>query len=90
LFDCIGQEAENAAATLKQEKCYFGKLTFPYEEEAGDVVFAKQLASLGDIYVNDALNCSERTPTTIMAFFESKMLRIIIIKEIESLNKVKQ
>jgi 3-phosphoglycerate kinase len=40
--DCIGQEAENAAAALNQAKCCIENLRFHSEEEAGDVV-AKQL-----------------------------------------------
>jgi phosphoglycerate kinase len=52
------------------------------------VAFAEQLASLGDIYVNDALNCSQSAcSTTIIAQF-LKNVSITIGKEIESLNKV--
>ena len=53
--DCIGHVAENAAKHLKPgEILLLENLRFYKEEEAGDVDFAKQLAGLGDIYVNDA------------------------------------
>jgi phosphoglycerate kinase len=35
--DCIGQEAENAAAALKSERCCYWNLRFHSEEEAGGV-----------------------------------------------------
>jgi phosphoglycerate kinase len=54
-------------------------LRFHSEEEAGDVAFAKQLASLGDIYVNDAFGTlTEHASTTIMQFFEKKNASVTI------------
>jgi phosphoglycerate kinase len=91
--DCIGEEAENAAAELKPgEVLLLENLRFHSEEEAGDVGFAKQLAALGDIYVNDAFGTAHRAhaSTTIIAqFFENKKcFGLLLAKEIESLNKV--
>ena len=91
--DCIGQVAKNAAAHLKQgQVLLLENLRFYKEEEAGDVSFAKQLASLGDIYVNDAFGTAHRAhaSTTIIAqFFPStKCFGALLAKEIESLNKV--
>ena len=91
--NCIGQEAENAAAALQSgEVLLLENLRFHSEEEEGDVAFAKQLASLGDIYVNDAFGTAHRAhaSTTIIAqFFESeKCFGLLLAKEIESLNKV--
>jgi phosphoglycerate kinase len=91
--DCIGKEAENAAADLKPgEILLLENLRFHSEEEAGDVAFAKHLASLGDIYVNDAFGTAHRAhaSTTIIAqFFEDKKcFGLLLAKEIESLNKV--
>jgi len=67
-------------------------LRFYAEEEAGDVAFAKELASLGDIYVNDAFGTAHRAhaSTTIIAQFfpEHKCFGLLLAKEIESLNKV--
>jgi phosphoglycerate kinase len=91
--DCIGEEAENAAAELKPgEVLLLENLRFHSEEEAGDAGFAKQLAALGDIYVNDAFGTAHRAhaSTTIIAqFFENKKcFGLLLAKEIESLNKV--
>ncbi|KVV13505.1 phosphoglycerate kinase [Flavobacterium sp. TAB 87] len=91
--DCIGEEAKNAAANLKPgEVLLLENLRFHAEEEAGDVAFAKELASLGDIYVNDAFGTAHRAhaSTTIIAqFFPiAKCFGLLLAKEIESLNKV--
>jgi len=91
--DCIGKEAENAAAELQPgQVLLLENLRFHSEEEAGDIAFAKQLAALGDIYVNDAFGTAHRAhaSTTIIAqFFENKKcFGLLLAKEIESLNKV--
>ncbi|GAA4761289.1 MULTISPECIES: phosphoglycerate kinase [Flavobacterium] len=91
--DCIGHVAENAAHHLKQgEVLLLENLRFYNEEEAGDVEFSKKLASLGDIYVNDAFGTAHRAhaSTTIIAQFfpENKCFGLLLAKEIESLNKV--
>jgi phosphoglycerate kinase len=91
--DCIGKEAENAAAALKSgEVLLLENLRFHSEEEAGEVGFAKQLAALGDVYVNDAFGTAHRAhaSTTIIAqYFENKKcFGLLLAKEIESLNKV--
>ena len=53
--DCIGDVAQTAAKNLQPGQILLlENLRFYKEEEAGDVAFAKELASLGDIYVNDA------------------------------------
>ncbi|MBU2061475.1 MAG: phosphoglycerate kinase, partial [Bacteroidetes bacterium] len=53
--ESTGDVAKNAAANLKPGGVILlENLRFHSEEEAGDVAFAKELASLGDIYVNDA------------------------------------
>lgn len=91
--DCIGNIAENAVANLKPgEVLLLENLRFYKEEEAGDIEFSKKLASLGDIYVNDAFGTAHRAhaSTTIIAQFfpESKCFGLLLAKEIESLNKV--
>jgi phosphoglycerate kinase len=54
-------------------------LRFHSEEEAGDVAFAKQLAALGDIYVNDAFGTAQHASTTIIAqFLKTKNVSVII------------
>ncbi len=59
--DCVGPAAERAAAALKNgEAALLENLRFHPEEEKNDARFAKQLASLGEIYVNDAFSCAHR------------------------------
>jgi len=91
--DCRGTVAQNAASNLKPgEVLLLENLRFYEEEEAGDVSFSKDLASLGDIYVNDAFGTAHRAhaSTTIIAQFfpESKCFGLLLAKEIESLNRV--
>ena len=91
--DCVGEIAEKAAKNLQPgQVLLLENLRFYAEEEAGDVGFAKQLASLGDIYVNDAFGTAHRAhaSTTILAQFfpEHKCFGALLAKEIESLNKV--
>jgi phosphoglycerate kinase len=91
--DCIGEIAEKAANNLKAgEVLLLENLRFYKEEEAGDLEFSKKLASLGDIYVNDAFGTAHRAhaSTTIIAQFfpNHKCFGMLLAKEIESLNKV--
>ena len=91
--DCIGEIAVNATKNLKQgEVLLLENLRFYSEEEAGDENFAKELASLGDIYVNDAFGTAHRAhaSTTIIAKFfpNHKCFGLLLAKEIESLNRV--
>jgi phosphoglycerate kinase len=91
--DCVGEIAEKAAENLQPgQVLLLENLRFYAKEEAGDVAFAKQLASLGDIYVNDAFGTAHRAhaSTTIIAqfFSENKCFGALLAKEIESLNKV--
>ena len=59
--DCIGPEAEKAAALLREgEILLLENLRFHPEEEANDSAFAARLAALGDIYVNDAFGTAHR------------------------------
>jgi phosphoglycerate kinase len=91
--DCIGKEAEKAVANLQPGQILLlENLRFYAEEEAGDVDFAKELASFGDIYVNDAFGTAHRAhaSTTIIAQFfpVEKCFGFLLAREIESLNKV--
>ncbi len=91
--NCVGEVALTAAKNLQPgEVLLLENLRFHAEEEAGDVAFAKELASLGDIYVNDAFGTAHRAhaSTTIIAQFfpNDKTFGTLLAKEIESLNKV--
>ena len=59
--DSIGPEVEKLASELKDgEVLLLENLRFHKEEEKNDPNFAKQLAKLGDVYVNDAFGTAHR------------------------------
>lgn len=91
--DSTGSEVEEAAKALKPgEVLMLENLRFYKEEEAGDEGFAKKLAGLGDVYVNDAFGTAHRAhaSTTIIAnyFPEDKVFGMLLAREIESIDKV--
>lgn len=59
--DCVGPVAEKAVAALKKGGVLLlENLRFHPGEEKNDPDFAKALARLGDLYVNDAFSCAHR------------------------------
>jgi phosphoglycerate kinase len=59
--DCIGPEVERAAAALEPgQVLLLENLRFHPEEENNDQTFAQRLASLADLYVNDAFGTAHR------------------------------
>jgi phosphoglycerate kinase len=59
--DCIGPAAQQAVAQLQDgDVLLLENLRFHDAEEANDPAFAKALAALADIYVNDAFSCAHR------------------------------
>lgn len=59
--DCIGEVVEQAVANLNEgDVLLLENVRFYAEEEANDLEFAKKLAAVGDIYVNDAFGTAHR------------------------------
>ena len=59
--DCIGPAVEQMAGALKDgDVLLLENLRFHKEEEKNDPNFARQLAKLGDVYVNDAFGTAHR------------------------------
>jgi phosphoglycerate kinase len=59
--DCVGPQAEAAVARLRNgEILLLENLRFHAEEEKNDPAFARRLAALGDVYVNDAFSAAHR------------------------------
>ncbi len=92
--DCIGEEAKAKSAALKPgEVLLLENTRFYKEEEKGDKVFAKKLAALGTVYVNDAFGTAHRAhaSTTIVAdFFDAdhKLFGYLMDAEVENADKV--
>ena len=73
-----------------EEVSFLENIRFYKEEEINDVRFAKRLASLGDIYVNDAFSCSHRhhaSVSTITNFLPS-YAGLQLESEISALKKI--
>ena len=68
LDDCVGEKVK-----LKLSNSTFGEiyllenLRFYNEETSGDILFAKELASLADVYINDAFGTSHRAHASTYA-----------------------
>jgi len=59
--DCVGQDTKKIVNELKDgDILLLENLRFHKEEEANDETFAKELASYGDVYVNDAFGTAHR------------------------------
>jgi phosphoglycerate kinase len=92
--DCIGEQARLTAGLLKPgEVLLLENLRFYKEEEKGDEEFAKKLAMLGDVYVNDAFGTAHRAhaSTTVIAKFfpgDKKMFGLLMESEVKSAEKV--
>lgn len=92
--DSIGAEAEQKAKDLKPgEVLLLENLRFHKEEEKGNEEFAKKLASLGDVYVNDAFGTAHRAhaSTAVIAQFfpaDKRMFGLLMNAEVSNAEKV--
>ncbi|MDP2637059.1 MAG: phosphoglycerate kinase [bacterium] len=66
-LDCVGLKTEKLVSSLKEgEALLLENLRFHKGEKANDEAFAKQLASLGEIFINDAFSASHRAHASIV------------------------
>jgi phosphoglycerate kinase len=89
--DCIGPEAKEAAEELKPgEVLMLENTRFHAEEEKNDVEMARQLASLADLYVNDAFGTAHRAhaSTEGVTHFLPAVAGFLLEKEIKYLGQV--
>jgi phosphoglycerate kinase len=92
--DCIGEEAKKMAAALQPgQVLLLENLRFYKEEEKGDLAFAKTLASLGDVYVNDAFGTAHRAHASTAVIADSfsankKMFGFLMEAEVLNAEKV--
>ena len=89
--DCVGKEAKQAVESVKPgDVLLLENLRFHAEEEANDSEFAKQLASLGDVYVNDAFGTAHRAHAStegVTKFLKPCVAGYLMKKEIEYLTQ---
>jgi len=89
--DCIGAPAKEAVASLKPgEVLLLENLRFHAEEEKNDDNFSQQLASLGDMYVNDAFGTAHRAHAStegVTRFLKPAVAGYLMKKEIDYLTK---
>jgi phosphoglycerate kinase len=92
--DCIGDEAVQKAKALQTgQTLLLENLRFYKQEEKGDKDFAQKLATLGDIYVNDAFGTAHRAhaSTAVIAQFfpkEKRMFGLLMESEVASAERV--
>jgi phosphoglycerate kinase len=87
--DCIGAEVEKAASVLREGDILFlENLRFHSEEEANDPGFAQKLASLAEIYVNDAFGTAHRAhaSTVGVTSYLPALGGFLMEKELEALS----
>lgn len=89
--DCVGAEVEAEAAKLADgEVLLLENLRFHEEEEKNDEGFSRQLASLCDLYVNDAFGTAHRAHASTVGmthFVEKAGAGLLMEKELEYLGK---
>jgi phosphoglycerate kinase len=92
LPDCVGPEVEAAAAGLKPgEAVLLENLRFHAEEEANDPAFARRLASLADVYVNDAFAAAHRAHAStegIARILHPAAAGLLMARELEALGRI--
>ncbi len=89
--DCVGDTAENAIARLDDGGIILlENVRFHAGEEANDDDFAKALASLGDVYIDDAFSCAHRAhaSTEGIAYFLPSAAGRSMMTEISALEKI--
>ncbi|MCF8216318.1 MAG: phosphoglycerate kinase [Chlorobium sp.] len=92
--DCIGTEVMQQVLALQDgEVIMLENLRFHPEEEANDPDFARELASLGEIYVNDAFGTAHRAHAStegITRYMQIAVAGFLIEKELKYLGKALQ
>ena len=92
LNDCVGDSIKTAIDTSKERVVLLENLRFHAEEEANDANFAQQLASLADVFVNDAFGTAHRAhaSTEGVAHYLKSAAGFLLEKEIKYLGNAVQ
>ncbi|MGB3340992.1 MAG: phosphoglycerate kinase [bacterium] len=87
--DCVGPEVKRMAQALKPGDILLLENTrFHPEEKSNDPGFAKELASLADLYINDAFGTAHRSHASVVgvpAHFKNPACGLLLEKEIRFL-----
>ena len=89
--DCIGGNVKKMVDELKDGECLLlENLRFHAEEEANDQTFAKELASFGDVFVNDAFGSAHRAHAStegVTHFLQPAVAGYLMKKELDYLGR---
>ena len=89
VLDCIGQKVDQVVRAMKPgDVVLLENLRFHPEEEENDDTFSKTLASLGDVYINDAFGAAHRAHASVVGipkFIPYAAAGYLLKKEIEYL-----
>ncbi len=92
--DCVGAEVERRSRALdRKEILLLENLRFHPEEEKNDPAFAKQLAAVADVYVNDAFGAAHRAHAStegMARLVPTRAAGFLMRKEVEALSKITQ
>jgi len=92
--DCVGAETEALAHALKPgDILLLENLRFHPEEEANDDDFARRLASLADVYVDDAFAAAHRAHASIAAitrYLKPAAAGLLMRRELDALGRILQ
>jgi phosphoglycerate kinase len=92
LPDCVGPEVEERARALRPgEVALLENLRYHPEEEANDETFARALAGLADVYVNDAFAAAHRAHASIEAitrFLKPAAAGLLMARELDALARI--
>ena len=92
LADCVGPEIEERARALQPgEVALLENLRYHPEEEANDGAFARSLAALADVYVNDAFAAAHRAHASIEAitrFLKPAAAGLLMARELAALARI--
>ena len=90
LKDYLNKDTKKNIQKSDQELFLLENIRFYKEEESNDLGFAKQLADLADIYINEAFSCSHRSHASVTGItkFIKSYAGETIINELNSLEKI--
>lgn len=92
--DCVGDAVKKLVGEMREgEVILLENLRFHPEEEANDPIFSERLASLADIYVNDAFGTLHRAHAStvgMVPLVKEKAAGLLVLKEVQALGRLLQ